>query len=342
MKVCLLGYAQSGKRTLFHLLTGRTVPENRKPSDSVEGQAPVRDPRVDAIAAIARPRKITYAETTFVHVPDIAVGAASREWLEPARRADALCLVVRAFASDAVFHPSGSIDAARDHSSLDTEILLADLELIEKRLERIAKEKRGGQTPAQVLEEKTLHKCREAIEAEKRPGTINLDPHEIDSIRSLSLLTLKPVIWVHNVDESDVRDEGEDPVTIACKTEQEIMDIADPQERAAFLKDLGLTSSGVDRMNRAVYDKLGLMSFYTMGEDEVRAWTIRKGTPAPAAAGKVHTDIERGFIRAEVIKYDDLIAAGSEHAVKEQGKHQVRGKDYVMQDGDICFFRFSV
>jgi ribosome-binding ATPase YchF (GTP1/OBG family) len=169
-----------------------------------------------------------------------------------------------------------------------------------------------------------------------------LDPHELQSIRSLGLLTLKPVMWAYDVDEGQVKNEGTDPFTIACKIEQEIMDLESPEEQSLYLKELGLSSSGVDRMNRAAYDALGLMSFYTMGEDEVRAWTIRKGTLAPAAAGKVHTDIERGFIRAEIVKYDDLMAAGSEAAVRDAGKVQLKGKDYVIQDGDICLFRFSV
>ena len=161
-------------------------------------------------------------------------------------------------------------------------------------------------------------------------------------MRSLGLLSLKPVLWTYNVDEKDVKDGGLDPVTISCKIEQEITAIEDAEERKQYLAELGLTSPGVDRMNRAAYDTLGLMSFYTMGEDEARAWTIRKGSTAPVAAGKIHTDIERGFIRVEVVKYDDLLAAGSEAAVKAQGKIQLKGKDYIIEDGDICNFRFNV
>lgn len=342
MRVALLGLPQAGKKTLFSLLAGRTVPPGRKETEAVEGTVPVRDTRVDAIAAICKPEKKKYAETIFVLCPDISTGDNKRPWLESARKCDLLCMLVRSFASANVYHPFQSVDPARDRAHLATELLLADLELIDNRLARMAKEKRGGQAPVQALEEKTLGKCREAIEKEKMPRDLPFDSHELDTIKSLGLLTLKPVLWACNVDEKDLREDAMDPVTIACQIEKEIMDVDDAQERMAFLKELGLSSSGVDRLNRAAYNAMGLMSFYTMGEDEVRAWTIRKGSTAPVAAGKVHTDMERGFIRVEIVKYDDLVAAGSEAAVKQQGKLELKGKDYVVQDGDICHFLFNV
>jgi GTP-binding protein YchF len=341
MNVALLGLPQAGKRTLFTLLTRRKIPHGRKENESIEGQAAVKDPRVDAISAICKPERTKYAETTYVLCPDIRPDS-GREWLDPARRCECLCLVVRAFGDPNVYHPAGAVDPERDRSSLRTDLLLADLDLVERRLERIGKEKRGGQTGEQALEEHTLRRCNAAIGKDQMLADLALDPHELQSIRSLGLLTLKPVMWAYDVDEGQVKNEGTDPFTIACKIEQEIMDLESPEEQSLYLKELGLSSSGVDRMNRAAYDALGLMSFYTMGEDEVRAWTIRKGTLAPAAAGKVHTDIERGFIRAEIVKYDDLMAAGSEAAVRDAGKVQLKGKDYVIQDGDICLFRFSV
>jgi GTP-binding protein YchF len=341
MRIALLGYPQAGKRTLFSLLTGRSVPPGRKEAESVEGIAPVRDPRVDAIAKIVQPEKIKYAETIFVLCPDITDGTGGRPWMESARQCDLIGMVVRAFGDDSVYHPKGSVDAARDRSDLEAEILLADLELLEKRLERIGKEKRAGQTPAQIVEEKTLNRCRQAIESGAKLGELALESHEVPAIRSLNLFVLKPVLWISNVDEGNVREEGTDPFTVACKIEQEIMDIQDAEERKEYLATLGLTSSGLDRMNRAAYDAMGLMSFYTMGKDEVRAWTIRKGSLAPVAAGKIHSDMERGFIRAEVIKYDDLVALGSESAVKAHGKAMLKGKDYVIEDGDICEIRFN-
>ena len=342
MKVALLGLPQAGKRTMFTLLTGRNIPEGRKEEEIVEGHAPVRDPRVDRISALVKPQRTKYAETVFLLCPDIIEGSNERFWLEAARRCELLCMVVRAFTSDVVYHPRETVDPKRDRANLETELMLADLELVEKRLERIGKEKRAGQNHLQVVEERTLQKCKQAIESEQKPGTLKLDSEESASMRNLGLLTLKPIIWTYNVDEQDVKEDGVDPVTISCKIEQEIMAIADAEERRQYLAALGLTSSGVDRMNRAAYDTLGLMSFYTMGEDEVRAWTIRKGSTAPVAAGKIHTDIERGFIRVEIVKYDDLTVAGSESAVKAQGKTQLKGKDYIIEDGDICNFRFNV
>jgi hypothetical protein len=342
MKIALLGFPQAGKRTLFSLLTGRAVPPGMKETDSLDGAAPVRDPRVDAISAMLQPEKTKYAETTFVYCSDIKEGDAKRGWLEPARRCDLLCMVVRAFASTSVYHPKGSVDAARDRSSLQTEILLADFELVEKRLERIVKEKRGGQTPVQIMEEKTLTRCKETLESDKALFGLKFTEQELASIRTLGLLTLKPIIWTYNVDEDAVKEDGMDPMTVSCRIEQEIMGMEDDAERKAYLKELGLASTGVDRMNRAAYDALGLMSFYTMGKDEVRAWTIKKGSTAPQAAGKIHTDMERGFIRAEVIKYDNLMEAGSEAAVKERGQVETKGKDYVIQDGDICSILFNV
>jgi ribosome-binding ATPase len=342
MKVALLGFPQSGKRTLFSLLTSRQVPAGLKDTESLEGVAPVRDPRVDAIAAMVKPQKTKYAETVFVYCSDIREGEAKRGWLEPARQCDLLCMAVRAFTSTSVYHPKGSVDPARDRSSLQTELLLADFEMVEKRVDRIAKEKRGGQTPAQIAEEKTLVKFKEALELDKRLSDLELEDWEKASIRSLGLLTLKPVVWTYNVDENAVKEDGIDPVTVSCKIEQEIMSIEDGGERSAYLKELGLSSPGIDRMNRAVYQALGMMSFYTMGEDEVRAWGIRRGSTAPQAGGKVHSDIERGFIRVEIIKYDDLMAAGSEAAVQQRGKVEIKGKDYIMQEGDICHFLFNV
>ncbi len=344
MKVALLGLPQAGKRTLFHLLTSRAVPPGRQEHESVEGVAQVRDPRVDSIAALVKPQKMKYAEVMYVLCPDIRQGEPEREWLDPARQCDLLCMIVRSFKDESVYHPAGSVDPERDRTNLKTELLLADLEMVEKRLERIAKEKRAGQSQAQILEEKTLVKCREMIEAEKELRGLDLDPLEMASVKSLGLFTFKPVVWTFNVAENEVGDKASEPLSIkmSCKIEQEIMDIDSAEERKAYLAEMGLSTSGVDRMNSLVYDALGLMSFYTMGEDEVRAWTIRKGTPAPAAAGKVHSDMERGFIRVEIIRYDDLMSLGSESAVKERGKALLKGKDYVIADGDICCFRFNV
>ena len=293
---------------------------------------------------MADPEKTKYAENKIVLCPDMSEGTGKREWLDAARRCDLLCLVVRDFASENVYHPSGSVDAARDRRALETELLLADLELIEKRLERLAKEREAALPPAS-RRRKRFSSSAVMPWRTKRVSTLGFGEEELAAIRSLNLVTLMPILWILNVEEERVgtaESAGEDVFLISALIEKEIMGIEEPEERSEYLAALGLESAGLDRLNAAAYDALGLMSFYTVGKDEVRAWTIRKGSPAPAAGGKIHSDIERGFIRVEVIKYDDLVAAGSEGAAKAQGKALLKGKDYIMEDGDICHFRFNV
>jgi GTP-binding protein YchF len=348
MKVALLGLAQSGKKTFFSLLTGRKseTPIILKEGESLEGIAPIYDPRVVALADLFKPDRVKFADNIIVLCPDMAEGSGKRPWLEAARRCDLLCVIVRAFSSAEVYHPKGSVDAERDRAFLESECLLADLEMIEARLARMAKEKRAGQTPQQAQEEQTLGKIKEIVEGEMKWTSFALSAQELESVRSLNLLCLKPLLWAYNVDENSlavVPAEKEKGVfKVSCRIEGEIMALDSLEDRMAYLKDLGVSSSGLDRLNQTAYDTLGLMSFYTVGKDEVRAWTIHKGTLAPAAAGKVHSDIERGFIRVEVIKYDDLMAAGSEAAAKTQGKAQLKGRDYIIEDGDVCHFRFNV
>jgi GTP-binding protein YchF len=355
MKVALLGLTQSGKKTFFSLLTGRS--ESAKPGyvdkkllhlkegESIEGASPVHDERVDTLSRIFKPEKIRYAENTIVLCPDVEQKTGKRQWLEPARRCDMLCILLRAFTSSAVYHPAGSVDAERDHKTLEAELILADLELIETRVSHLVKEKRAGSEPMQIQEENALLKVKKRLENEMNLVALDLQPHELQFLKGLSLLSLKPMLWAYNVDEDRLgKDKESAPgmFKVSCKIEQEIMALANPEERKAYLADLGVTGSGLDRLNQAAYDALGLMSFYTVRSNEVRAWTIRKGTKAPDAAGKVHSDMERGFIRVEVIKFNDLVAAGSEEAAKAQGKAQIKGKDYVIEDGDICTFRFNV
>jgi len=348
MKVGLLGLQQSGKKTFFSLLTGRknTGKIALKEGEALEGIAPIRDPRVDVLAGIFKPEKVKYAENIVVLCPDLDPKDQKRSWLESARHCDLLCLLVRAFSSAEVYHPLGEVNPERDRNTLESEIIFADLEIIEKRLERIGREKKAGQTPQQVQEEKTLLKIKETIEKDMRVKTTELGKQELDAVKSLSLLILKPVIWAYNVDEDKIGRQADQKekafFNISCRIEEEIMSLENQDERMAYLNELGVSSSGLDRLNQAAYDTLGLMSFYTVGEDEVRAWTIRKGTAAPEAGGKVHTDIQRGFIRVEIIKYDDLTSAGRESAAKAQGKMQLKGRDYVLEDGDICHFRFNV
>jgi GTP-binding protein YchF len=344
VKIALIGFPQAGKRTLFSLLTGREVAENRRPEEAVEGTGSIGDERVTILSGICRPRRTTLAENRFVLCPDVANGAGSRAWREAAARCDLLCLVVRAFPDGNVYHPAGAVDAERDRKELLTELRLADMERIEKRLQRIEKEKRSGASPAQHLEEAALRTCLEHLEKERDIRDLDLGPQGSAAIERLELLTRLPILEVDNVGENDLSAPADPPgrLRVSARVEQEIAGIRDPEERKAFLDLVGLPAAGLDRMNGAAYDALGLMSFYTVGKDEVRAWTILRGSPAPVAGGKIHSDIERGFIRVEVIKYTELIAAGSEKAAKDQGKVQVRGKEYVMEDGDICHFLFNV
>lgn len=346
MKVALIGYAQSGKKTLFALLTGRDASSlQRGDAQSIEGVARVHDERVDVLTRIAKPKVTRYAENQIVLVPDVPPEGSGRTWLDAARKCDLICVLLRDFASDSIYHPLGSVDATRDRQAIAAELLLADLERVETRLERLAKEKRAGQTNEQKQQEAVLERCRTALESETPLREAGLDEDAVRHILSLELLTLKPVLWVRNVGEDRVAD-AEAPdgsvFRVSCRIEHEIAAMGEPEERQAFLEDLGLSATGGERLNAAAYDMLGLMSFYTMGPDEVRAWTIRKGTPAPRAAGKIHSDLERGFIRAEIIAYEDLVACGSEAEAKAVGKAQLRGKDYVIQDGDICHFLFNV
>lgn len=343
MKVALLGLPQAGKKTLFTLLTGREVPAGRRPDEAVEGVAHVQDARVDRLAEICQPKRTVYAENRFVLCPDAPWGESSRAWLESARKCDLICLVLRAFDAAQVYHPAGSVDAKRDRTHLESELILADMASVDTRLQRLEKEKRNGLRPEQKTEETALHKCMQTLEGGQRVSATALEEHELAALRSLDLVTFAPVLCVYNVGEDGLSaDYGAGSLAVSCLLERDIMDISDPRERAEFLAAAGLPQPGLTRVNHAVYAALGLMSFYTQGKDECRAWTIRRGSAAPVAGGKVHTDIQRGFIRAEVIKFDDFVTAGSEATAREHGKIQTRGKDYVIEDGDICHFLFNV
>ncbi len=350
MKIAILGIQQSGKKTLFSLLTGRSN-ILKKPGELVSGKSNIRDPRVDEIAKIAKPKKTTYAISEYVLCSDIDTKNRNDAWLKDARSCDLSCVVLRGFTSDSVFHPDGSVDLKRDKANIEMEMLFSDLDFVEKRLHRIENNKsKPKNIVVQEIEYKTLQKCKEHLEKDKMLNTLHLKEEEIKAINSLSFLTINPILWCLNVDEdrlnsdlySDINEKKDNVFVVSALIEQEIMTIEDPSERSEYLNSLGLNGAGIDRLNAHAYDKLGLMSFYTMGPDEVRAWTIKKGSYAPQAGGKIHSDIERGFIRAEVFKYDDLMANGNEKAVKAAGKFQLKGKDYIIEDGDICNFLFNV
>lgn len=343
MQVALLGLTQAGKKTLFSLLTGREVTGVTKRGETIEGIASVRDPRVDVLSKMYQPKKTTYAQNHFVLCPDIAVGSEARAWLDPAQRCDLLCCVIRAFEASDVYHPDGLVDAARDRKKIQAEMLLADMYMVETRLQNIAKDKHKYKTTKHDVEEEALRLCAKALENEESLSTLEFSLPHRESLRGMDLITRKPVMFVDNVSEDDISTPAAaGTVTISCAIEKEIVGIEDEKERGEFMAEMGLDSPGLDRMNAAIYDALGLMSFYTLGTDECRAWTIRKGVTAPVAGGVIHSDIERGFIRVQVIRFDDLVAAGSEEAAKQNGHMHLKGKDYVIEDGDLCDFLFNV
>jgi len=356
MQIGLLGLPQAGKKTLLRLLTHVDAQTAAPTNGAIPGICPVRDPRVDRLAAMYRPKKVTPATIQYLLMPDLTKDSAkNQELLTALQLVDVLALVVRAFPDDTVFHIDGSVDPLRDIDTVRSELLLNDLLFVEKRLERIAKEqaRRGGVDRAK---EQALLTALQTHLNDNRPlRALSLGAEDQAQLRGAPLLTRKPFLIILNMGEADVQDRrlrntveqrlAEDQAHLAqvsAKIEEELSRLEDPAERAAFLQDLGIAESAIDRLTRVSYDALGLISYFTVGPDEVRAWTIRRGASAAEAGGVIHSDIERGFIRAELIKYNDLIALGSEQAVAGAGKAQLKGKEYLVEDGDILSFRFNV
>ncbi len=356
MQVGLIGLPQAGKRTILRLLTGVDAAAAAPgPGGTIPGICPVRDPRFDKLVAMYRPKKSVPATIQYVLLPDLTKDAAgNRDLLKAVGVVDVLAHVARAFPDDTVFHVDGTVDPLRDVDTVQAELLLHDLLFVETRLERLAKDraKRGA---ADQSSEPLLKRMQEHLNANRPLRTFPLEPKEQTMLSGATLLTRKPMLIVLNMGEADARDRrlAEEiatrypdaalhAVSVSAKIEEELSQLDDPAERAAFLQDLGIEESAIDRFTRVSYEALGYLSYFTVGEDEVRAWTVRRGALAPEAGGAIHSDIERGFIRAELIAYADLMAYGSEQAVAQAGKGQLKGKDYVVQDGDILNFRFSV
>jgi len=346
MKIGLVGFAGSGKTTVFNTLTGLSVPTGFGGSVHL-GTVKVPDDRIDKLSAIFKPKKTTYAEIVFSDIPGEHGGdhkGLSRKALEPIRAQDVLCLVLRAFPNPAV---EGKADPAAELESFHAECVIADLEMVERKLDRAKKEK------TDPLEVAAFELMKQTLETELPIRSLPEAALHRDMLTGFAFLTDRPLLAVLNRSE----DEAAEPMPEALATrltglsaaglvlsasvEAEIAQM-DPADQADFLADLGLTESALSRFIRTAYEQLDLISFFTVGEDEVRAWPIPRGTHARAAAGKIHSDLERGFIRAEVMAYEDFIAHGSEHAVKEAGKFKLEGKDYVVADGDIMSIRFNV
>lgn len=364
MKIALIGLPQVGKKTLFALLTG--VPYDQlmtRASDYTVGMVKVADPRVDKLTALYRPKKTKYAEIECMLAPAPPKEAKPREqWLVKLKDMDAFCHVVRAFDDPAVFHASGSVDPLRDIEVMNLELAITDLTLVDLRLERIGQEQKRKADPDRVEEAALLQTLKPYLESGKSLREHPMEETQLKKIRSLQFLTLKGMVTALNCGESNfpnpslladakskITGPANEVCTLSAKVETEVSQIADPHERAEFFTALGIEEPAVHVLTRLLYQALGYICFFTVGEDEVRAWTVRRGGTAVDAAHAIHSDLARGFIRAEVMKCDELLAAGAEkgsgHAaevhLKETAKLHLKGKDYIVEDGDIVHIRHS-
>jgi GTP-binding protein YchF len=360
LRAGLFGFPSSGKTALFQLLTSaREAPRAGGKTEANVGVSRVPDERLDRLSALFNPRKHVPATVEFADVagPGGAQTAAQALLdLAPFRNADALLHVVRLFKDPAVPHPAGSVDPARDVRTMEDEVILADLGVVEKRLERLERDLKKAANPELRKEQDILVRCRAALEGGQPLRALGLAADDARRLRGFQFLSAKPLLIVLNLDEGDlaqadraVQLAGLDTfiagastraVPICAKIELEIAQL-DPADAAAFMADLGLRESGLDRVIRASYDLLGYISFFTVGEDECRAWSIPRNTSAVLAAGEIHSDISRGFIRAEVVRYDQLLARGSIAACRDHGELRLEGKEYIVLDGDVINFRHA-
>lgn len=360
----IVGLPNVGKSTLFNAITQAGAEAANYPFCTIDpnvGIVEVPDDRLQKLTKIVTPKKTVPTTFEFTDIAGIVEGASKGEglgnqFLSHIRQVDAISHVVRCFADENITHVSGGVNPLRDIQVINLELILADLETIEKRITRTAKLAKTKDKQA-VAELEVLEMLQEAFENEKPARSIPFTEEQQTIVKQLHLLTSKPVLYVANVGEEDILDpdqneyvkqvkqfakeENSEVIVVCAKIESEIAEL-DAEEKQLFLEELGIKESGLDQLIRAAYELLGLQTYFTAGVQEVRAWTFKKGTKAPQAAGIIHSDFERGFIRAEVVSYDDLMEAGSMAAAKEKGKVRLEGKDYVVQDGDIIHFRFNV
>jgi hypothetical protein len=361
-KCGIVGLPNVGKSTLFNSLTSGEIAAENYPFCTIDpnvGVVEVPDPRLDELAAIVKPQKVVPTTMEFVDIAGLVAGASKGEglgnqFLAHIRETDAIAHVVRCFENDDVVHVSGRIDPLSDIEVINTELSLADLESVERAIERTAKRLKAGQDKESQRRMAVLERLRDCLDEGHRARNVELSADEKQLVRDVHLITTKPVMYVANVAEDGFEDNpfleqvrakaaGENAVVVpvCAGIEAEIAQL-DAADRAEFLHDLGYAESGLDQVIRAGYGLLELLTFFTAGPKEVRAWTVRSGSSAPQAAGRIHTDFERGFIRAEVTAYEDFVALGGEHGAREAGKLRLEGKSYIVREGDVMHFRFNV